>query len=99
MRQHKINIDALDIIQKNIHTYSPYPSLVNIVAVTKTFNFTSIASAKENKISYIGENKVQEFLLKTNEHPNLTNNIETHLIGHLQSNKANKAIPTNILNE
>ena len=92
MRQHKINIDALDIIQKNIYTHSPYPSLVNIVAVTKTFNFTSIVSAKENKISCVGENKVKEFLLKTKDHPNLTNNIETHLIGHLQSNKANKAI-------
>ena len=66
--------------------------MYKIEIITKTFNFTSIVSAKENKISYIGENKVQEFLLKTNEHPNLTNNIETHLIGHLQSNKANKAI-------
>ena len=92
MRQHKINIDALEIIHKDIQTHSPHPSLVNIIAVTKTFNWTAIIAAKENNISHMGENKVQEFLLKTQEQANINKAIETHLIGHLQSNKVNKAI-------
>ena len=92
MRQHKINIHALDSIKIDIQTYSPHPPLVNVIAVTKTFNYTSILSAKENQLLFIGENKVQEFLLKKNEKPNIDRGLETHLIGHLQSNKVKKAV-------
>ena len=59
--------------------------------MTKTYPFESIQSAYDNNILIIGENKVQEaydkFLNKT-----IPNNMEIHLIGHLQSNKINKAI-------
>jgi len=92
MRQHKINLHALDSIKTDIQTHSPHPPLVNIIAVTKTFNYTSILSAKENQLLFIGENKVQEFLLKKIEKPNIDKGLKTHLIGHLQSNKVKKAV-------
>ena len=92
MREHKINIEALSEIRADIQKHSPHPSLVNIVAVTKTFNHTAILSAKKNSLPCVGENKVQEFLSKKEECPNVDLNIETHLIGHLQSNKTNKAV-------
>ena len=92
MREHKINIEALSEIRADIQKHSPHPSLVNIVAVTKTFNHTAILSAKKNSLPCVGENKVQEFLSKKEECPSVDLNIETHLIGHLQSNKTNKAV-------
>ena len=64
MREHKINTEALREINADIQKHSPHPSLVNIVAVTKTFNHTAILSAKKNSLRCIGENKVQEFLSK-----------------------------------
>ena len=92
MRQHKINTKALSEIYADIQQYSPHPTLVNIIAVTKTFNYTAIISAKKNTLPCLGENRVQEFLSKKEEYPEINNNIETHLIGHLQSNKISKCL-------
>lgn len=61
-----------------------------LMAVTKTVESKFINHAITNGISMIGENKVQEFLLKE---PEL--NLEAckaHLIGHLQSNKVKKIV-------
>ena len=80
----------LNLILQNIKQYSPHPSKVNIIAVTKGFSYKAILSALSHKINCIGENKVQEFLQKK---PKLANHqFESHLIGHLQSNKIKKAI-------
>jgi len=92
MRQHKIKINALNKINQDIQKHSPHPKTVNIIAVTKAFNYTAILSAKENRVLCIGENKVQEFLCKKNEQPTIARNLETHLIGHLQRNKVKKAV-------
>ncbi len=80
----------LNLILQNIAKHSPHPAQVKIVAVTKGFSYKAILSALSHKINCIGENKVQEFLHKKND---LTNyQFESHLIGHLQSNKIKKAI-------
>ena len=92
MQTHNIHTEALNIINRDINKYSPHPSLVNIIAVTKKFNYTAILSAKQNKLPCVGENQVQEFLLKHQENPTIKQGIETHLIGHLQSNKVKKAV-------
>lgn len=92
MRTHNIKKEALSEVVKDIQKYSPHPQDVNIVAVTKNFNYSSIMSAQENDIPCIGENKVQEFLTKKEEMQNNKLVVETHLIGHLQSNKVNKAV-------
>ena len=71
MQTHNIHTDALNIINKDIKKYSPHPSLVNIIAVTKTFNYTAIISAQKHKLPCIGENQVQEFLLKHQKNPTI----------------------------
>lgn len=66
------------------------PEDVNLMAVTKTVESRFINHAIANGINLIGENKVQEFLLKEPE-LNLEN-CKAHLIGHLQSNKVKKIV-------
>ncbi len=66
------------------------PSDVSLMAVTKTVESRFINHAIANGISLIGENKVQEILLKEPE-LNLEN-CKAHLIGHLQSNKVKKIV-------
>lgn len=66
------------------------PEDVSLMAVTKTVESRFINHAIKNGISLIGENKVQEFLLKE---PELDlNTCKAHLIGHLQSNKVKKIV-------
>lgn len=61
---------------------------IMLMAVTKTVDSKFINHAINNGINLIGENKVQEFLLKE---PELKlENCKAHLIGHLQSNKVKK---------
>ena len=64
---------------------------VEIVAVTKTFSSEAILAAFEEGILNIGENKIQEAEYKFPQLPNLPK-LKKRLIGHLQSNKVNKAI-------
>lgn len=66
------------------------PADINLMAVTKTVESKFINHAIKNGINLIGENKVQEFLLKKDE-LNLEN-CRAHLIGHLQSNKVKKIV-------
>lgn len=64
------------------------PEDVCLMAVTKTVESKFINHAINNGIKLIGENKVQELLLKE---PELIK-CEAHLIGHLQSNKVKKIV-------
>ena len=66
------------------------PADVSLMAVTKTVESKFINHAIKNGIGLIGENKVQEFLLKETE-LNLAD-CKAHLIGHLQSNKVKKIV-------
>lgn len=66
------------------------PQDVSLMAVTKTVESRFINHAIGCGINLIGENKVQELLLKEPE-LNLCN-CKAHLIGHLQSNKVKKIV-------
>ena len=66
------------------------PSDVKLMAVTKTVESKFINHAISCGVNLIGENKVQELLLKEPE-LNL-NGCKAHLIGHLQSNKVKKIV-------
>lgn len=66
------------------------PDDISLMAVTKTVESKFINHAIANGIGMIGENKVQEFLLKEPE-LNLES-CKAHLIGHLQSNKVKKIV-------
>ena len=94
MCEHNINVHALNEIKSDIMRFSPYPDLVNIIAVTKNFNISAIKSANINNITLIGENRVQEYIKKIQNFTELEQKIESHLIGKLQTNKVNKAVGT-----
>jgi pyridoxal phosphate enzyme (YggS family) len=64
-------------------------SEVTIIAVTKGHPATAIVDAVEVGLLDVGENRVQEALLKIPQAPPAA---RVHLIGHLQSNKVNKAV-------
>ena len=66
------------------------PDLVTLMAVSKVVEPERIHQAYEAGIRVLGENRVQEFADKASAVQDLTQ-AEWHLIGHLQSNKANKA--------
>ena len=63
---------------------------VRLVAVSKTYGADHVAAAVAAGQLDFGENKVQEGLQKVGESADTT--IRWHLIGHLQSNKARKAV-------
>ena len=64
---------------------------VSLMAVCKTFPPEAIIEAYEAGQRLFGENKVQEFAEKAGALVSLSD-AEFHMIGHLQSNKAAKAV-------
>lgn len=66
------------------------PDDVRLVAVSKTFGPDSVRAAFAAGQRDFGENRVQEALQKIGQLADLE--IRWHLVGHLQSNKARKAV-------
>ena len=64
-------------------------SSVKLVAVTKTRSVEEMAAAVGAGVTDVGENKVQEAEAKK---PELQAAVRWHLVGHLQKNKAKKAV-------
>ena len=64
---------------------------VALVAVSKTFPAEIVREAVDAGHRLFGENKVQELLTKQ---PLLPSSLCWHLIGHLQSNKIRKVLPS-----
>jgi len=62
---------------------------ITLIAVSKTFGADLVRAASEAGQRHFGENRVQEGLEKAEALADL--DLEWHLIGHLQSNKARKA--------
>lgn len=65
---------------------------VTLVAVTKTFSADEIRPALEAGQRVVGENRVQEAQAKWPDLKTEFSEIELHLIGPLQSNKAKEAV-------
>ena len=65
------------------------PGSVKLIAVSKTFSADCVRAAYDAGQRVFGENRVQELEEKS---PRLPDDIEWHVIGHLQSNKALKAV-------
>jgi len=66
------------------------PSSVRLIAVSKTFPLAAIREAWAAGHRDFGENRVQEALRKIDEASDLP--VRWHLIGHLQTNKARRAV-------
>src|SRR5579864_7790028 len=64
---------------------------IALMAVSKTFPAERIREAYDTGLRLFGENRVQEFAGKADLVRDL-HNAEWHLIGHLQSNKAARAV-------
>ena len=64
----------------------------NIVVVTKTFSLDKINPLIESGHIHFGENKIQEAESKWIEVKNTNKNLQLHMVGKLQSNKAKKAV-------
>jgi PLP dependent protein len=67
------------------------PKEITLMAVSKTFPVERIREAYAAGLRVFGENRVQEFSEKSGALSELAD-AEWHLIGHLQSNKAAKAV-------
>lgn len=80
--------------ERVLETMIDLPKDVKIVAVTKTRSIDEIKKAIAEGIKIIGENRIQEAEKKYNELRNYLKekNVEFHFIGHLQKNKAKKAV-------
>ena len=70
------------------------PGLITIVAVSKSRTIQQIREAIEAGITDIGENRVQEALLKYNaiRTTQYAPHIKWHMVGHLQTNKVKDAV-------
>lgn len=66
------------------------PDEVTLLAVTKTVDADRINAAIRLGVQQIGENRVQEFLGKRDDL--LLTDVQTHLIGHLQTNKVRQIV-------
>lgn len=69
-------------------------SEITLVAVSKTVEPARVREAIEAGVRTLGENRVQEAAAKIPELKRLSaeRNVQWHLIGHLQSNKARRAV-------
>ncbi len=68
------------------------PEAITLVCVSKTFGAEEIRPVLEAGERIFGENKVQEALAKWPELKHLYPDVELHLIGPLQTNKAREAV-------
>ena len=84
-------VESFKKIKSNIENLKPKKQ-VNIVAVSKTFSLEHIKPLIDYGHNHFGENKVQEAKSKWQELKKKNQNLNLHMIGKLQSNKAKNAI-------
>jgi PLP dependent protein len=90
--QPSISPELFDRLIDHIRAFrATVPQHVRIVAVTKTLPAWMIRAAYTAGIRDMGENRIQEAMAKQAELQDLPD-ITWHYIGHLQSNKAQKAL-------
>ncbi|MDC0937479.1 YggS family pyridoxal phosphate-dependent enzyme [Pelagibacteraceae bacterium] len=86
-----IIIERFDKIKSNIDLLKPKKP-VNIIAVSKTFPLKHVQPLIDHGHNHFGENKVQEAFSKWSEIKRNKKEINLHMIGKLQSNKAKNAV-------
>ena len=86
-RLHLIESKAKEILGKTQQKTIPA-----IIAVTKTFPLSKITPLLEVGHIHYGENKIQEAEDKWAEIKNKYTNLQLHMLGKLQTNKAKKAV-------
>ena len=86
-----IIIERFNKIKSNIDLLKPKKQ-INIIAVSKTFPLSHIQPLIDHGHNHFGENKVQEATSKWSEIKKNNSQINLHMIGKLQSNKAKNAV-------
>mgnify|MGYP001339046899 FL=1 len=81
----------MDKIKSNISKVKD-TGQINIIAVSKTFSLEYIKPVIDSGHLHFGENKVQEAETKWLTVKKNNKNLQLHMIGKLQSNKAKKAV-------
>jgi|TARA_B100001059_G_scaffold133744_1_gene133954 PLP dependent protein len=84
-------IERFNKIKSNILTLKPIKP-VNIVAISKTFSLGHIQPLIDYGHNHFGENKVQEAISKWSDFNKVGRQINLHMVGKLQSNKAKEAV-------
>lgn len=85
--------ENINLIRKNIESARRgLQQSVELIAVTKTFPYTDVLEALKCGVKHIGESRIQEAIPKFELLRPHLNGVWKHFIGHLQSNKAKKAV-------
>ena len=88
----KDNVESVRERIANAQIRSGNKAPIKIVAITKTHPASIISEVRRAGLDSIGENRIQEAENKFNEVANILPHITKRLVGHLQSNKINKAL-------
>lgn len=83
--------DVRAIAQRLTQIRQTIPDRVRLIAVSKTFPAAMVRRAYEAGVRDFGENRITEAIAKQEQLQDLTD-ICWHCIGHIQSNKAKKAL-------
>ena len=84
-------IQRFEKIKSNIKILKPSKK-INIVAISKTFDLNHIKPLIDYGHNHFGENKVQEAVAKWTDLKKNMKNLNLHMVGKLQSNKAKNAV-------
>lgn len=87
----RLNHSSNQLFDRIQQIYRDIPDTVRLIGVTKTVHPESIRIAYQAGIKDFGESRIQEAIKKQQALPEL-HDVTWHLIGHLQMNKARKAI-------
>ena len=81
------------IIYENVRNIlKEIPDNIKVIAAAKTRNIDEVKESIDAGIHHIGENYVQELEFIGENLKDYREKVELHVIGHLQSNKLNKAL-------
>ena len=84
-------VQRFEKIKSNIEVLKPSRK-INIVAISKTFDLNHIKPLIDYGHNHFGENKVQEAVAKWTDLKKNMKNLNLHMVGKLQSNKAKNAV-------
>ena len=88
-------LEQLNLIKNKVNDIINKKQLktrTKIIVVTKTFSLNNITPLLQSGHNHYGENKIQEAEKKWSEVKKKYKNLQLHMIGKLQSNKAKKAL-------
>ena len=84
-------VQRFEKIKSNIEVLKPSRK-INIVAISKTFDLNHIKPLIDYGHNHFGENKVQEAVTKWTDLKKNMKDLNLHMVGKLQSNKAKNAV-------